>query len=143
MTFVLDASVTLCWLLADGKTAANAYAHKVLEALVREDTQALVPMIWGLEVSNVIAKAESMGRLNEAQSEAFLEMLAGIEIEVDSATFENSLSGTLQLARRHSLSAYDASYLEVALREGLMLATLDDGLRKAAKKAGVQAFEDR
>ena len=143
MTFVLDASVTLCWLLADSKTAANAYAHKVLEALVREDTQALVPMIWGLEVSNVIAKAESMGRLNEAQSEAFLEMLTGIEIEVDSATFANSLSDTLQLARRYGLSAYDASYLEVALREGLMLATLDDGLRKAAKKAGVQAFEDR
>lgn len=141
MTFVLDASVTLCWLLADGKSAATAYAHKVLEALAREDTHALVPMIWGLEVSNVIAKAESMDRLNEAQSEAFLEMLTGIEIEVDSATFANSLTSTLQLARRHGLSAYDASYLEVALREGLTLATLDEDLRKAAKKTGVQAFE--
>lgn len=140
MNFVLDASVALCWLLADGKPSANAYANKVLEAASREDTQAVVPVIWGLEVANVIAKAESRELLTEAQSEAFLEMLAGIDIEVDSATFAKALTDSLQLARRHKLSAYDASYLEVALREGLALATLDDDLRKAARKSGVQAF---
>ncbi len=140
MNFVLDASVTMCWLLADGKPTANAYAGKVLEAATKEDTQAVVPMTWGLEVSNVVAKAEARELLTEAQSEAFLEMLAGLDIEVDSATFTKALSDTLQLARRYRLSAYDASYLEVALREGLPLATLDDDLRKTARKAGVQAF---
>jgi len=140
VTFVLDASVTLCWLLMDGKPAANAYARKVLEATTGDDVQAIVPMTWGLEVANVIAKAESRELLTEAQTEAFLEMLAGLDIEVDSATFSRSLSDTLQLARRHNLSSYDASYLEVALREGLALATLDDDLRKAARKAGVQPF---
>lgn len=140
MNFVLDASVTMCWLLADGKPAANAYAAKVLEAAAKEGAQPIVPMTWGLEVSNVIAKAEARELLTEAQSEAFLEMLAGLDVEVDSATFAKAMSDTLQLARRHRLSAYDASYLEVALREGLPLATLDEDLRKTARKAGVQTF---
>ncbi len=141
MNFVLDASVTMSWLLADGKPSANAYARKVLEAAAQEDTRAVVPVIWGLEVSNVISRAESRELITEAQSEAFLEMLLGIDIEVDSATFTKSLTDTLQLARRYKLSSYDASYLEIALREGLTLATLDDDLRKAAKKSGVKAFE--
>lgn len=140
MNFVLDASVTMCWLLSDGKPAANAYARQVLDAVTSEDTQAIVPMTWGLEVSNVISKAEARDLVTEAQSEAFLEMLGSLDIEVDSATFAKSLSDTLQLARRHRLSTYDASYLEVALREGLALATLDEDLRKAAKKAGVKQF---
>jgi predicted nucleic acid-binding protein len=97
-------------------------------------------MTWALEISNVIAKAESRELLTEAQSEAFLEMLSELDVEVDSATFAKALTDTLQLARRHRLSSYDASYLEVALREGLALATLDEDLRKAAKKAGVTLF---
>jgi predicted nucleic acid-binding protein len=140
VNFVLDASVTMCWLLSDGKASATAYARQVLEAVASAETQAVVPMIWGLEVANVIAKAEARELITEAHSEAFLEMLGGIDIEVDSATFAKSLGDTLQLARRHHLSAYDASYLEVALREGLSLATLDDDLMKAAKKAGVKRF---
>ena len=76
----------------------------------------------------------------EARSEAFLEMLEGVEIEVDAATFAHALSGTLQLARRYKLSSYDASYLELALRQGVPLATLDADLQNAAKKAGVKKF---
>lgn len=140
MNFVLDASVTMCWLLSDGKPAAKTYARKTLDVLTREGVQAVVPAIWGLEVSNVIAKAEARELLTEAQSEAFLEMLANLDIEVDIATFSNAFSNTLQVARRYGLSAYDASYLDIALREGLTLATLDDDLRKAARKAGVQQF---
>ena len=76
----------------------------------------------------------------EARSEAFLEMLEGVDIEVDSATFAHALSSTLHLARRYKLSAYDASYLELSLRLGMPLATLDEDLQKAAKKAGVKKF---
>jgi predicted nucleic acid-binding protein len=68
-------------------------------------------------------------------------MVESMDIEVDAATFSHALSHTLQLARRYSLSAYDASYLELALRLGLPLATLDEDLQKAASKAGVKRFD--
>ena len=101
---------------------------------------AIVPTTWGLEVANVIAKAEAKALVTEARSGVFLEMLDGVSIEVDAATFAHALESTLQLARRYKLSAYDASYLELALRRGISLATLDEDLQKAAKKAGVKKF---
>lgn len=143
MNFVLDASVTMCWLFLDGKPAERAYALNVLDAMKQAETSALVPVTWGLEVSNVIGKAEAKGLVSEAQSKAFLEMLQGVDIGADSATFSKALSDTLQIARHYRLSAYDASYLELAMREGLPLATLDQDLRKAANKAGSKRFEIR
>jgi predicted nucleic acid-binding protein len=138
MSFVLDNSVTMRWFLGDGKPLELAYAGKVLDAM--KDTKALVPAIWRLEVANVIAKAEATALVSEARSEAFLEMLEDLDIEVDASTSAHALSSTLQLARRYRLSSYDASYLELALRLGLPLATLDEDLQKAAKKAGVKRF---
>jgi predicted nucleic acid-binding protein len=88
----------------------------------------------------VIARTEAKALVTEARSEAFLEMLVGVDIVADAATFTHALSGTLQLARRYKLSSYDASYLELALRLGMPLATLDQDLLKAAKKAGVKKF---
>ena len=143
MNFVLDASVTMCWLFLDGKPADRAYSLKVLDTMKQTETSALVPVTWGLEVSNVIAKAEAKGLVREVQSEAFLEMLEVVDIGADSATFSKALSDTLQIARRYRLSAYDASYLELAMREGLPLATLDEDLQKAANKAGVKRFAIR
>ena len=140
MNFVLDASVAMCWLLLDGKPAERAYALKVLAAMQQSETRALVPVTWGLEVSNVIARAEAKGLLREVQSEAFLEMLVAMDIGADPATFSRAFSETLQIARRYRLSSYDASYLELAMREGLPLATLDEDLQKAATKAGVKRF---
>ena len=140
MNFVLDASVAMCWLFLDGKPAERAYALKVLAAMKQAETGALVPVTWGLEVSNVIAKAEAKGLVREVQSEAFLEMLEAMDIGGDRATFSRALADTLQIARRYRLSAYDASYLELAMREGLPLATLDEDLQKAARKAGVKRF---
>jgi predicted nucleic acid-binding protein len=138
MSFVLDNSVTMRWYFGDGKPQELAYAGKVLDAMKKDN--ALVPATWGLEVANVIARAEAKGLVTEARSGAFLEMLEGVEIDVDSATFAQALSETLQLARRYKLSSYDASYLELALRLGMPLATLDEDLQKAAKKAGVKRF---
>ncbi len=138
MSFVLDNSVTMRWFFGDGKPQELVYAGKVLDAMIQDN--ALVPATWGLEVANVIARAEAKGLVTEARSGAFLEMLEGVDIEVDAATFTRALSDTLQLARRYKLSAYDASYLELALRSGLSLATLDEDLQKAAKKAGVKMF---
>lgn len=138
MNFVLDNSVTMRWFFGDGAPRELAYAGKVLDAM--KMASAIVPVTWGLEVANVIARAEAKGLVTEARGGAFLEMLEGVDIEVDTATFEHALSDTLQLARRHRLSAYDASYLELALRQGVAIATLDEDLLKAAKKAGVKKF---
>jgi len=140
MTLVLDASVALCWLFKDGRPADREHAQHVLDALKQPGTRALVPATWSLEVSNVIARAETKGMISEAQGEAFVEMLNGLDIDTDATTAARALSDTLQVARHHRLSSYDASYLELAMRAGLALATLDRDLRKAADKAGVKAF---
>lgn len=139
MSFVLDNSVTMRWFFGDGKPQELAYANKVLGAMKVFSAQ--VPATWGLEVANVIARAEATALVTEARSEAFLELLQGVGIDVDASTFSHALSGTLQLARRYKLSAYNASYLELALRLGLPLASLDQDLQNAAKKAGVKRFE--
>jgi len=104
------------------------------------ETQAEVPVTWGLEVANVIGCAEAKGFVLEAQSKAFVEMLSGVQIVVDQATFSRALGETLNLARRYRLSSYDASYLELAMRAGISIATLDDELAKAALRAGVKRF---
>ena len=136
MSFVLDNSVTMRWFFGDGKPQELTYAGKVLDAM--KDTKAIVPVIWGLEVANVIARAEAKGLVTEARSADFLEKLEGADIEIDMTTSVHALTDTLQLARRYMLSAYDASYLELALRLGIPLATLDADLQTAAKKAGVK-----
>jgi len=138
--FVLDASVTMSWLLGDARLSDRAYAASVLEAMKSPHSRAAVPVTWSLEVANVIARAEAKSLLSEAQSESFLKMLASTQIHVEDATGAHALTDTLHLARRYGLSAYDASYLDLALRTGLPLATLDADLAKAARKAGVKRF---
>ena len=141
MSFVLDNSVAMCWLLNDGRSADAAYALSVLDAL--KQTYAMVPGIWALEAANVVAKAEAKGLVTEARTQVFVATLTRLNITTDKATASLALSDTLNLARRYKLSAYDAAYLELALREGLPLATLDADLEKAAKKAGVKRFEPK
>jgi predicted nucleic acid-binding protein len=126
------------WFFGGGKPQELSYAAKVLDAM--KTASAIVPVTWGLEVANVIARAEARGLVTEARSETFLEMMEGMDIEADAVTFDHAMSHTLQLARRYKLSAYDASYLELSMRLGLPLATLDQDLQKAAKKTGVKRF---
>lgn len=140
MKIVLDASVALTWLLADSKPSDRSHAQRALESLSLDEVSAVVPAIWPFEITNVIAKAESRGLLTEAQSEAFLELIAELDIDIDSGSLIKAPTSILQLARRYRLSSYDASYLELAMRLTLPLATLDAALQKAAKKAGVAKF---
>lgn len=136
MRFVLDNSVAMRWLLQDGSAERIAYADKVLELLMQEAAEAVVPGIWSLEAANVIVKAQSKGLVSEARAAAFAGLLQAMAIRTDASTAERALGDTLQLARRFKLSAYDASYLELALREGLALATLDGPLRDAMQQTG-------
>lgn len=137
MRFVLDNSVVMRWLLKDGSEERLAYASQVLELLASEGTQAMVPGIWALEAANVLVKAQAKGLVSEARSAAFVGLLSDMAFATDTRTAERALGDTLQLARRFKLSSYDASYLELALREGLPLATLDDALRTAMQQMGV------
>lgn len=137
MNFVLDASVTLGWLLPDAQESNRQYSANVLESL-KGDAQALVPVVWSLEVANVLARGEAKGVIRESQIKAFVELLAGTRVATDLASASQSLRETLELSRRYQLSSYDASYLELALRLALPIATLDRSLRKAAGEAGVE-----
>lgn len=136
MRFVLDNSVVMRWLLNDGGEERLAYAAKVLDLLAQENGEALVPGVWSLEVANVLVKAQAKGLVSEARASAFVGLLAEMAITVDSSTAARALGDTLQLARRFKLSSYDAAYLELALREGLPLATLDADLQSAMKQVG-------
>jgi predicted nucleic acid-binding protein len=137
MNLVLDASVASTWLLHDGNAADATAAVALLEELRNPAAGVLVPATWTLEMANVLARGESRGILTENQTQAFRALLAALPISVDGQTAARSLTTTLELARRYSLSAYDASYLELALRVQLPLATFDRDLRRAAAQAGV------
>ena len=138
MTFVLDASVALLWLVPQTNPAGVAYADSVLLAL--KDSQAVVPSLFALETANVVAKIEGKGIVSEAESQRFITLLGQLDIATDMETMSHALGDTLNLARRYRLSAYDAAYLELALRMGLPLATLDADLAKVATTAGLTLF---
>ncbi|MDD3519205.1 MAG: type II toxin-antitoxin system VapC family toxin [Chromatiales bacterium] len=138
MRLVLDNSVSMRWLFGDGGKQAVDYANHVLDVLEMPEAEVMVPAIWSLEVANVIARAEAKALLTEARSSEFIGLLQEMNIRIDASTSVHALDGSLQLARRFGLSAYDASYLELSLREGLPLATLDTDLRRAMKKTGVK-----
>ena len=128
MTIVLDASVALSWLLKDTSSKDARYAFGVLNALRAGDTQCRVPVTFGLEVANVIARGEATRQVTEAQSEAFLEMLADLAVDTDAASAGQSLSTTLQLARRYKLSAgcLDQIFLAVGDRQKSLAVDIAD-----------------
>ena len=130
--FVLDASVTVSWFFED---EAGEYTAAVMESLA--EWAVVVPSLWSLEVSNVLLVGERRGRCSEADAVRFLELLSHLPIVVDEETARRALGSTMQLAREYALTAYDAAYLELAMRLGLPLATLDQKLREAALRAGV------
>ena len=133
--FVLDASVTLAWGFAD---EADAYVDAVLESLT--DAEAVTPAVWPLEVGNALLVAERRDRLSKADSARFLSLLEQLPIAVEQETPGRMLGEIVALAREHGLSTYDASYLDLAMCQGLPLATRDKALRRAALAAGVPLY---
>lgn len=131
--FVLDNSVTMRWLLMCEKTSDQNYANSVLESLA--DADALVPSLWHLEVANLLLSAEQRDEISSGESEGFMCQLENLSIEVDSTTSLRAFNRTIGLGRAYKLCSYDAAYQELAIREGLPLATLDKDLTKAARKA--------
>lgn len=131
----MDNSVAMRWLLASEKKSDQTYAEAVLKSLV--DVYATVPNLWHLEAANVLITAERRGQLETADVERFIAQLESLPIQVDPMTAHQAFSRTLSLSKAYKLSSYDAAYLELAIRKGLPIATLDKDLFKAAKKANV------
>lgn len=135
---VLDCSVTMAWFF-DGE--ATAATDAILDRLNR-DARAIVAQHWALEVANTLLVGERRKRCSAADSSHFLTLLGSLAIETDAETGARAASSTLALARGHGLSAYDAAYLELAMRRNVPLATLDSDLRDAAKALGVPCLPE-
>lgn len=129
---VLDGSVALAWCFAD---EADAYADALARGLPR--LRIVVPALWYLEVANALLMGERRKRSTPADTKQWLAFLRSLPITVDEMPPAQLGHDILTLARTHGLSAYDAAYLELAVRRGLPLATLDHRLAKAARASGI------
>lgn len=127
---MIDSSVAASWCIPDENSAVAARA---LAAAASEGFS--VPSIFWHELRNVFLVNERRGRLTVGETRRGLALVGDMSPIVDDAVFDHAL---LDIARRHRLTAYDAVYLELALRAGLPLATLDHRLAEAAAAEGVE-----
>jgi len=134
--FVIDNSVVMTWCFKDED---NEYSDRMLNKL--EHATVFVPSIWPLEVTNVLLSAERKNRIGEADSMRFIALLSELPIVVDQESPERMIKEIFALARQHNLSSYDASYLDLAMRKGLPIATLDKNLLAAAKRSKVMVLK--
>ena len=135
MSLVLDPSVVAGWYIGD---ESSPYTQAARAAVVADG--ALVPSLWPYEVTNLFLMAERRGRMSVEDMSLALESLAAMPIDVRPAMTASATSGLARLAREHHLGAYDAAYLDTAVRTGSGLATLDRALGRAAERAGVPLF---
>jgi predicted nucleic acid-binding protein len=127
--------VALAWCFPD---EASEYADGVLVALKGQTL--VVPAIWGLEITNALLTGERRKRLKQPEILRFVALLEGLSILQDGQGVSESVNKALPLARHYGLSAYDAAYLELAIRHSTPLATLEGNLQKAARRAGIRIF---
>ncbi len=135
MSFVLDASVTMGWCFAD---QADDYSRGVLRRLQR--SSAIVPALWLLEVRNVLLTNERRNHITQEASNEFLAILDRLNIRIHNDEFGLNTADVLALARKHRLTIYDATYLDLARRQSFPLATRDKALLIAAPLADVPIF---
>ncbi|MFI5456604.1 MAG: type II toxin-antitoxin system VapC family toxin [Isosphaerales bacterium] len=132
---VVDSSVAVAWCFPDEK---GPYPQSVLDSLAT--VGAIVPSLWPLEVANALLMGERRKRSTPDETLKSVQFLDSLPITQDDVTGAQAFGHTLHLARAHNLSAYDAAYLELAMRRGLPLATLDDKLKTAAVAVGVPLY---
>ena len=133
---VLDASMTIAWLFEDERTDA---ALDVLNQVIGQGAR--VPAIWTLEVANVLRNAARKGRCDEAFVDESLASLARLPIATDGETDLHAWAETLTLSREEGLTLYDSAYLELAVRNGLPLATGDRQLAAAAQRHAIMVLK--
>ncbi|MGH7155587.1 MAG: type II toxin-antitoxin system VapC family toxin [Acetobacteraceae bacterium] len=132
MSFVIDNSIALAWCFEDEQTEAiMALLEQVTE------TGAMAPQLWPIEAINGLLIAERRGRISATDRSRLIGYLQALPIMVDGETASNAWLAITQLAANYRLTAYDATYLELALCAALPLATTDKSLTAAARRAGV------
>ncbi|HKT88904.1 MAG TPA: type II toxin-antitoxin system VapC family toxin [Candidatus Sulfotelmatobacter sp.] len=132
--FVLDASVTLSWLIDRN---IDPYAARVRQLLLG-GSKAMVPALWELEIANGFITAERRTLLTASDTDQILRLFESVlagSIEVSRGSIP--IRRAVNAGRSAGLTAYDAAYLDLANNQQLPLATLDQGLAKAALKFGV------
>jgi len=135
MAFVLDCSMTMAWVFPD---EASESTDALRESLIKDS--AIVPVLWPIEVGNVLLVATRRGRITADDWPRIRDDLEALPIDVDPESCDRVLDTVLPIANEHELSVYDAMYLELALRLGMPLATLDQKLTAAGKGAGVEVL---
>ena len=133
--FVLDASVTVAWCFDDESTPA---AWALLDRL--RTTPGHVPALWELEIGNILLGAERRRCITQARAALFLGILGELDIRVDPDLPGRAFRDVLPLARAQRLTTYDATYLELAMRLGLPLASKDAALVRAAHAVRVKTL---
>ncbi|HVT88449.1 MAG TPA: type II toxin-antitoxin system VapC family toxin [Tepidisphaeraceae bacterium] len=132
MKLVIDASFVASLFIPDESSAANT---EIVQNLTEGDATA--PAIWQLEVANLLIMAERRKRIDSSQMTRLVEAWDALPIALQPMLTIRQRSEVIGLARKHKLSAYDATYLELALRNNAKIATLDDSLIVAAQAEGV------
>jgi predicted nucleic acid-binding protein len=135
-SFIVDASVGFAWV--DQGQATPETDHLLNE--VAAGATVIVPALWFLEMSNVLLIAQRRRRLTAGQRKAAMEKLTAMQLTVDEAGSRNAFGKTSELAEKYGLTIYDATYLELALRRSLPLASRDEALKNAAKQCGLKAL---
>ena len=140
MPFVLDSSMTLAWVFRDEATEAT---DRLLESLV--EGRAFAPALWPVDVASAFLVAIRCGRMEASEWPWIRHVLETLPITVDPVSGPRVWDAVVEVATSHGISAYDATYLELAQRMRLPLATLAPTLAMAARAAGVDvlAFKRR
>lgn len=131
---MLDASAAIAWLLGENDTLARRVALRAVDSIL------LVPAIWHAEMANALLQAQRRGRISPAQARQALALIAELKIETDYPAPD--AERTHAIARDSGLTAYDALYLELAIRKRRPLGTNDAALASAARKSGVKLAFD-
>ena len=136
MKLVVDNSVAMRWLFADGSAADRQYAVEV--AALVETSEVHVPALFVTEAANVVSRALKVGVITRQECESSFDLLHAMQASIDPIDSTQSAMALAITAFEEGLSAYDATYLLLAKKLGCPLATLDKDLRRAAKKCGVE-----
>jgi predicted nucleic acid-binding protein len=138
VSFVVDNSIALAWCFEDEQDGAiMALLDRVAES------GAVAPQLWPIEALNGLLTAERRGRIDRAVGLRLAGFLHQLPIEIDEETASQSWTTTARLAEQHRLTAYDATYLELAIRRGIPLATRDTALIAAAGAVGIDLLPTR
>jgi predicted nucleic acid-binding protein len=132
--------MALAWLFERKDAKEVSCAEKALLAVMKSETS--VPVLWHTEVANALLVGERRGAATEAQVIDYLNRLSALPIATDDTVVANRRDSVMALAREHGLTAYDATYLDLALRTDAVLATFDIKLANAMRSAGGMVFGD-